>query len=351
MKFPKVIAAFICVAWLPLAGAQETRPATDPAAAAELTRRLNEVVARVGAKEIRRREVAFLIQVKLQQRNTPIGPEKIPAFERDALEEIIGRQLLLDEAKGHEPKDLDQKVADQLAQAIKQFGDEEKFAQALQQVQMTRVEYLAQLRESVLFAATMEQLITAHGPVTGEEVQAFYDSNKTGFRTPELVAVSHILIRVPAEASPEVRQAKQAQIEAARSLVKGGENFAAVARKVSDDTQTADSGGALGVFRRGQLPPDLEAGVFNLKTNDVSQVITTPAGLHVLTVTERKLPQVLTLEQVKPQIERMLRERKGMEYIRQHVAELRKAATVEILLPPLPAGNGTNAAPVPPATK
>ena len=351
MKLRHAIAVLCLGAVAPFAGAQDNVPATESAANTDLARRLSEVVARVGTKEIRRRDVAFLIQVKLQQRNTPIGPDKIAAFERDALEELIGRQLLLDEAKGNEPKDLDQKVADQMAQAVKQFGSDEKFGEALKQARLTREEYLAQLREGTLFTSAMERMIKEHGPVTAEEVQSFYDANKDGFRTPELVAVSHILVRASPEASDEVRQAKRAQIEAARSLVRGGENFAAVARKVSDDPNTADNGGALGVFRRGQLPPDFEVAVFNLKTNEVSEVITTPAGLHVLKVTERKPSQALTLEQVKPQIEMMLRERKGMEFVRQHVADLRKTAKVEVLLPPLPAGNGTNAMPSAPATK
>ena len=337
-RYHLILALGVAVCAAPVRGQQTPSP--------ELTRQLNEVVARVGTKEIRRRDVAFLMQIKVQQRGLKLTADKIPAFERDALEEIIGRQLLLEEARANEPKDLEAKVGEQLAQAVKQLGGEEKFAQALTETHLTREEYVTQLRETVLFAALMERLLKEQGQATEDEVRKFYEENKAGMRTPEVVALSHILVRLAPDAEDLVRQAKRSQAEAARTLVKSGEKFAAVARKVSEDPNTADNGGALGYFRRGQLPADLEVVAFSLKTNEVSEVIATPAGLHVLTVTDRKPAQQLTLDQVKPQIEMLLRERKGMDYVRQHVVELRQKAKVEVLLPPVPAAS-TNSMPAP----
>jgi parvulin-like peptidyl-prolyl isomerase len=328
------------------AGAQEAPPVVDPSAAAELSRRLNEVVARVGDRQILRREVAVLMQIKLAQRGMRVAPEDIPAFEFAALEEIIGRQLLLNEARGRAPSNLTERVAAQMAKARSEFGDEEKFRRALEQARMTPDEYQTQVRDSVLFGMAVEQMIKEHGKVSDDEVQKFYQDNQTTFRTPEVVAISHIMLRVPDGAADELRQAKRAQIEAARALVKGGESFAAIARKVSEDLNTADNGGALGNVRRGQLPPDIEAAAFHLKPNTVSDVVVTPAGFHIFTVTDRKPSQALTFQQVKSQIEQMLRERTGMEYVRQHVAQLREKVKVEILLPsPTPASR-TNGVPV-----
>jgi peptidyl-prolyl cis-trans isomerase C len=182
-------------------------------------------------------------------------------------------------------------------------------------------------------------------------VRAFYDKNPDQFKQPETVRASHILIRVTADASDTVKKEKRTQIDSVRTLVKNGEKFADVAKKFSEDPSSAVNGGDLGFFGRGQMVPEFDTAAFSLKTNEISEVITTQFGYHVLMVTDRKPAQTIPFDQVKEDLAKYLKQRKGADITRDQVASLRKAAKIEILLPEAPSLPGVETAPVQAPTK
>jgi len=131
-----------------------------------------------------------------------------------------------------------------------------------------------------------------------------------------------------------VKKEKRSQIEAALALVKGGSKFADVAKKVSEDPGSAENGGDLGYFPRGRMVPEFDTAAFSLKTNEISGVITTQFGYHILQVTGRKPAGTMSFDEVKDKLTDYLKQRKGSEVTRTYVAELRGSAKVEVLLPP-----------------
>jgi peptidyl-prolyl cis-trans isomerase C len=148
-----------------------------------------------------------------------------------------------------------------------------------------------------------------------------------------MVRASHILIRCSPDATEEVKKQKRAQIDAALALVKGGEKFADVAKKVSEDPGSAENGGDVGYFPRGRMVPEFDTVAFSLKTNEISGVITTQFGYHILEVTGRKPAQIMPFDQVKDQLTDYLKQRKGSDITRTYVADLRKSAKIEVFLP------------------
>ncbi len=307
--------------------------------AAVATNKANEIVARVGSAAIHRRELDMAmhgIQMQMAQQGRGVPKEFQARFEHDVLEEMIGRELLLQDCQGKELAGVDAKVKEQLAETQAQVGGEDALRKALAETGVSLEEYTKRLRDNVLIQAALEKLVEQNVKLGATEAREFYDANAARFKQPETVRASHILITVPQDASEEVKAAKRVQIEAARALVKGGEKFADVARKVSE-CPSGKQGGDLGPFSRGKMVPEFEIAAFALKTNELSEVVTTPFGYHLMLVTEHKPAEQQSFEKMQADIEKMLKYRKGSELARNHMMDLRAKGKVEVLLPPLPA--------------
>ena len=316
------------------------QPATAAAPAAPvIEHKPDDVVARVGKTEIKWNQVepavaAFLKQFSARGRSFP--QEQLGRLQYDVLNEIVTRELVLQQVAGNEPTNLTAQVKAQIEQAKLQAGGDELYTKALADMGVTSDEYAKRVREMILIQETLKKVVDEKVKVTDDDCKKFYDGNRSKFIVPEQVRASHILILCPPEATGEVRTQKLAQIQAALSLVKGGENFADVARKFSEDPGSKEQGGDLGFFERGRMVPEFETAAFGLATNQVSDVITTHYGYHVIKAIERKPAGERTYAEVKDNIETYLKNLHGQQIAQQYLKELRDKTKVEILLPEPP---------------
>jgi peptidyl-prolyl cis-trans isomerase D len=137
--------------------------------------------------------------------------------------------------------------------------------------------------------------------VTDAQVQSFYNSHLDQYRTPERVHARHILLSTTNKPKDEVAKI-QAQAEDLSKQLKGGADFAELAKKFSQDPGSAQKGGDLGWVSRGQMVKNFEDAVFALKPNELSGVITTEYGFHIIQVLEKQTPRLQALDEVKGQI-------------------------------------------------
>ena len=151
---------------------------------------------------------------------------------------------------------------------------EKKGVQHLTDVQ----DLLKQARRKILVAKLIEQEVESKVNTTPEEVKTYYDNHKEEFMNPYRVRAFHILLRSREDA------------EAVKARLAGGEDFQEVAKQVSLDP-TATKGGDLGYFQKGQLIPEIEEAAFALSPGDISDIIQTSFGFHILKVTELAQPQ------------------------------------------------------------
>ena len=344
----KLIVALISVAALAgSVGAQEkSKPASASArntnapvaaapAASERTANPADVVARVNGVEIRRKELddteqALLTQ--LQQRGRDLSPEKRADFDRQVLEELIGRELVLQEGRSRKLGDIEQRAQQELSMIKTKLGGEAEFTKALREAGLTEEQYIRRLRENMIIRNTINAVVEQETKVTPEEVKAYYETNRERFHQPEMVRASHILIQVPPDATSQIKTQKLAQIETVQSLLKQGGQFAELAKKFSEDTATAANGGDLDYFPRGTMVPEFDAVAFTLSTNKVSDIVTTKFGYHLLMVTDRKPAREVPFEEVKTNIEKFLLGSRGVEITRKHVQDLHAAAKIEVLI-------------------
>jgi len=163
-----------------------------------------------------------------------------------------------------------------LAESIK-VGDEEAKAW----YEANKSQYQSPLRVKLAMIDIDPTKVAKDITVAESEIQAAYEARKQEFVLPEERKARHILIKVAASASDEEKAKARAQAEKALARIKGGEDFAKVAKAMSGDT-TADKGGELGWFRQGTLVPAFDAAVFGMQKGDLSSVIETRYGFHVI---------------------------------------------------------------------
>ena len=137
--------------------------------------------------------------------------------------------------------------------------------------------------------------------VSDAQVEAYYNAHKDEYRTPERVHARHILLSTANKPKDEIPKI-QAQAEALDKQMKGGADFAELAKKNSQDPGSAAKGGDLGWVSRGQMVKTFEDAVFTLKPNEISNVVTTEYGFHIIQVLEKQPAHLQTLDEVKQAI-------------------------------------------------
>ena len=115
--------------------------------------------------------------------------------------------------------------------------------------------------------------------MTDEDISLFYKDNPANFSVPEQIQASHILLSLEPDATDEVKKKKRSELQAVLEKIKKGDDFAELARKHSD-CPSKEKGGDLGSFPRGTMVKDFENVAFNLKNDEVSDVVETQFGFH-----------------------------------------------------------------------
>lgn len=161
------------------------------------------------------------------------------------------------------------------------------------------------------------------GTVPEEEIAHFYEAHRADFSQPESWRASHLLA------------ADAATAEKALARIKGGESFAQVAQELSTDPSKA-RGGDIGFFSKGQVIPEFEAACKDLEPGQMSRVVKSPLGYHVILLTEKKAARDRTLEEVRDQIRQLLEGQQGQQKLEGYVQQIRSKSQVKIHEPSAP---------------
>lgn len=194
------------------------------------------------------------------------------------------------------------------AKALKKYFQD--YAEEFRQPEKVRLEYL--FWNPRTFEAAVK--------VTPGEVEDYYYAHEGDFRVPESVHARHILFRVPEGADAKKVAEIRARAESVEKQLKKGANFAALARKYSQGPSAA-RGGDLGTFHRGEMVPEFEQAAFSLKPGEISGLVRTRFGFHIIQVLSKQAAKLKPLQQVRAQIEQDLKRKKSVEQ-----AESRAAA-------------------------
>lgn len=305
------------------------------------------------------------IKAQAAGRGEEISAEQLTGLKARILEQIIDLKLLLQQANAADKADGTKKADEAMAMLLKNSGSKEALDMQLKLLGSTEEQFRTQAEQSATARAALERLLGVN--VTPDEIQKFYDDHPADFEQPEMVHVRHILLMTidPTTHTPlpdDVVKKKRQEADDVLIRARSGEDFGKLAAEYSDDTMTKNNGGELPPFPRGQMLPEFEAAAFSLTNNEISGVVTTMYGYHIIKFIDKTPAKKLTLSDMVPstqetisnRIKDVLEGQKTQELAPAYLDKLQKAADVQIVDPDLSQAvemlSNTNAAPTAGAT-
>ena len=319
-----------------------------------------EIVARVNNQIITRSEYQRSkdqLRDEIKQQNPP-DPDKVYAErEKDVLRDLIDQQLLIEKGKelGISGDTELIKREDQMRKDMK-LDSIEALEKEAQKQGISWEDFQQNMRNQIITQRVIGEEVGGHLSITKEEEQKFYDEHKSEMEQPEAIRLSEILVapktatpaapaaangnpNSPPPAQPQDEAAKQAADAAALSAaeakandllkqIRAGAAFEDIAKKYSDGPSAAD-GGALGIFKRGQLAKELEDKTFAMKAGDVTDVIRTKQGYVILKVVEHQQAGIPPMKDVLPKIQDALYYEKLQPALRAYLTKLREEAYIK----------------------
>jgi len=305
--------------------------AAEPEAKKEITAAvpLQGAVARVNGASIDAIELRRAKKVLLRGQTAPA--EQQAALDKQALEQLISAELLYQAAGKLEIKDLDKQIDAKIAQGKVRFKDELEFKKAIKDLEMDEKDLREYTRRDLLISRFVDTTFVSKTVVSEAEIRGFYDKNQEKFKQDETLKASHILIGVDSKASADDKKKAREKAEKLRKELVAGADFAVLA-KGNSTCPSSQQGGDLGFFGKGQMVPPFEKAAFALKPGEISDVVETQFGYHIIKLTERKPASTTDFKDVKTKIEEFLKGQKVNESIQKYLADARKTAKIEILL-------------------
>ena len=265
---------------------------------------------------------------RLTSQGMPVTAEREADLKQQVLNNLINQELVFQASQDKGITVPPEEVDKVLAEIKQRYPDPAAFQSVLQGMQMTEDQLRAKIAQQSVIKAFIDQEIAAKIQIDDKDSKAFYDANPQYFRQPEQVHARHILIKVEAGADEKDKAKAKEKILAIRARAVGGEDFGELAKKESQGPSSS-KGGDLGVFPRGRMVPAFEKAAFDLKIKEISKVVETNFGYHLIQVLDRKPDSTITYGEVKDQITARLRNQKISQQLDVYVADLHKAAKIE----------------------
>jgi peptidyl-prolyl cis-trans isomerase SurA len=257
--------------------------------------------------------------------------EQLKDLYRRTLTNLINLRLQLERARKLNLQVSDEDVTYHI-DALKRQNQitNEQLGQILQSRGMTLETYREQVREGLLVAKVVNAEVRSRLVVLDTELQVAYQQRQERYRIASELTVSHILFLVPSEASEQDLERIRQKAAAVLQQLRNGADFATMARQYSEGP-SAEQGGLLGTFRAGELLPGFEEAAAALKPGEISDIVRTRAGLHIIRVESRKEGAVRSFEEAREEIKSDLLQAKTEQKYQEWLETLRQSAYIKVL--------------------
>lgn len=275
----------------------------------------------------------YEVILKAEAKRGPVSPNAALKLKRAVLESIIDKQLIKQKIK-----ELRIVISDaELNQSIDEIRRQNKLSQdalvaTLSAQGISYDQYKLQMKEQLERLRLMSQEVKAKIQVGERETREYYDANTALYSEEPTYRARHIFLKVDKKASTEEIKKIMAKAADVMNEARSEPDFAALAKKYSDDAGAAKDGGDLGTFKKGDMLPEIENAVITMKPGEVSDLVTTPAGFHIIKLEEKTMGKVKPFETVRASIEELLYKKKSEARFKQWAEELKKNAVIDIKL-------------------
>jgi len=336
MKSRYIASVLVCVAGLLQAAETSKLNLPDPVAVVE-------------GKAIKRADVEGPLNALIAKSGKK--PEEITDAEKMTGAHAIVDNLILQELVTKRAAAMpvsDEEVDARFKKVASQFTDPKQIDEQLQQSGLTQATLKEKIKEGIRGNKWIESQISGKTEVTEDETKGFYESHPEAYKAPEMVRASHILVLTPEGSTPEVIAEKEKAINAAAARIAKGEDFATVAKEVSEDPGTKEKGGDLDFFPKQAMVPEFSDAAFALKKGEVRKVVKSKYGFHFFKQTDRKEARTIPFDEAKNKLVTYLGSQKKQQVVQAFLKELVAKADVKNNLPAEVAAPAP--APVPAAT-
>lgn len=258
---------------------------------------------------------------------------KPPLMERlkdNIVRRLIDAELIRQQAKALGVKVDEAEFAEKWKKHKERYGSEEGFKAFLERAGTTSEDVERQFHDNLLREQVFQK-VSEGVKVDAKEVKAFYEKNEKRYQEPEKVKASHVLIKVPPNASEDEVAKAKARIEEAKKKLQGGTAFEQVAKEYSMDN-TKDRGGDLGFFIKGRMVKPFEEAAWKAKVGKVVGPVKTQFGWHLIKKTDHVKARKRPFSEVKDQIARSLEARQRNQTIRESLETWRKETKIDVLI-------------------
>ncbi len=306
------------------------------------------IVAKVNDMVITKEEFdrALASQMKNPMMHPPQGspgeaaPKPTAEAEKQLIQQMIDSKLFALIVQQANIEVSDEELATHLNDFKSQFASEEELKARLASADVTLEQLPEKMRESIArnkYAKTLSDSIT----VSDEDVQKMYDELKAGGqmkRPEETVDVAHVLVLVKEDADEAAKNAAKEKIDAAyKRATEGKEDFAKIAKELSEDPGSKDNGGLYSDTPRGRMVPEFEKAMFETPVGEISQPFTTKYGWHIVKTIARHPAGDVPYEEAKEVLRQGMRDPRGPLFqtkLKEKLEEVRSKTKIDILYTP-----------------
>ncbi len=259
--------------------------------------------------------------------------QRLTKLRREAMDLMVEQELIRQAAEKQGIEVTAAEIDAAVAEVSEPFKTPEEFMRRLETDGFTEASYRKHVERMLAGKQYLDGIRAAVPAVSDEELETYYRDNEVRLTLPEQVRVRHILLTWKPMGTQDDRAAIREQMRTILEKARSGSDFAALAREHSEDSATAKNGGDTGLFHRGQMVPAFEAVAFALQPDEISDIVETPFGVHILRLEERRESRLLPLDEIREQLREHIREEKMEVAVEQETARLREQAEVELLIP------------------
>lgn len=251
---------------------------------------------------------------------------------RAALDRLIEKKLTEQKIKELNIRVSEEEIRQAIDDVRKQnnIPSQEALVSALAVQGLSFDQYRAQLQEQIEKLKLVSMEVRAKVQVGESEMRDYYAANLAKYTDEESYRARHIFFKTGEKASPDEVQRSKTKALAVLADARSGKDFAELAKNFSEDPAARKDGGDLGSFKKGDMQPELEKTIISLKPGEVSDLVATPIGFHIIKLEARVAGTTKPFESVKSDIEETLYRRKSEERFSQWAKDLRGKASVEI---------------------
>jgi len=301
-----------------------------------------DVVAKVNGVALNSDYVKFRLNLDLKNIPKKLTPDEMKNQAIEIIDKEVVRELIYQEGKSGGQPVPPETIEKELESFKKAYQSAGEYEQALKERNISEEELKKTIEVDILAKDLLDRQVKGKVQINDTEVKQFFEAQKERFHRPEAFRAQHIFIPyVPMEVLQksseqeldakieEYKSEAEKKIKEVEGKLKAGEDFAELARTYSQDVGSASQGGDLDFIYLGVFDPAFDEAISKLKIGDVSGVVATRYGYHVIKLNDRRPPEEATYEEMKGEVQKFLFMTKAQKLVEKYIEGLKSKAQIE----------------------